>query len=105
MQRHCEEYAKALAFAVAFWAGREGLVEKLQMMPDLEALVASCQQWDGGSPTNELFLPRRIQGPRLALQSGPPVSLPLAQASSTAANAATQTTTPRRKRSGGGGLR
>lgn len=71
MQRHAEAYAEALSFAAAFWAGVEGKSQMLKQMPDLRTLAASCEQWDGGATTGELFLPRRIKGPRLKLAESP----------------------------------
>eukprot|EP00747_Dinoflagellata_sp_TGD_P170135 gnl/TRDRNA2_/TRDRNA2_200929_c0_seq1.p1 gnl/TRDRNA2_/TRDRNA2_200929_c0~~gnl/TRDRNA2_/TRDRNA2_200929_c0_seq1.p1 ORF type:complete len:433 (-),score=80.74 gnl/TRDRNA2_/TRDRNA2_200929_c0_seq1:27-1325(-) len=72
MQKHCEDYAKAIAAATACWAGEGNVAEEVQVVPDLASLVSSVQQWDGGSAASELFSPRKIQGRRLIIRPPPP---------------------------------
>jgi len=76
MQRHSEAYAEAVAYAVKHWAGQEGTLEVLRVVPNLASLVLLCGQWDGGSPSNELFYPRPLMGPRLHIKPSLPMQVP-----------------------------
>jgi len=67
MERQSEAYADAIGLACKFWAGRPEAASALVELPDLSALAASCTQWDGGCPANELFYPRRFQGSKITM--------------------------------------
>lgn len=59
-----ESYARAIAFAVKHWAGERGQ-EDVRMFADLNQLSASLEQFDGGDPARELFVPRKFYGQQL----------------------------------------
>jgi len=65
-------HATAIAFAVRYWAGCAGARSNVRMFADLAQLSAVCEQWDGGDPARELFLPRKFYGRRLDVFSGVP---------------------------------
>lgn len=67
MERQSEAYADAIGLACKFWAGRPEAASSLVELPDLSGLAASCTQWDGGCPANELFYPRRFQGSKITM--------------------------------------
>jgi len=60
-----ESYGAAVAFAVRYWAGSVEAQSSVRMFADLAQLSASCEQWDGGDPARELFIPRKFYGHRL----------------------------------------
>lgn len=76
MQAHAEAYAEAVAYAIKYWSGIESTLEQLRVVPNIASLSLLCGQWDGGSPTNELFFPRPLVGPRLHIKAsyGSPVA-------------------------------
>jgi len=69
MQRHAEAYAEAVAYACGYWSGTGPA--PVETAADVRALSASCQQMDAGSPACDMFLPRRIKGPRLSVRQLP----------------------------------
>lgn len=68
MQRQGEAYAEAVAFAIRAWAGASELPSGVKEVANLNALTAQCEPWEGGSASNELFFPRRIEGQRITLR-------------------------------------
>jgi hypothetical protein len=60
--RLCSEtYAKAIAFAVKYWAG-ESNAEYVSTFSSLKQLCGACEQFDGGDPGTDLFTPRKFMG-------------------------------------------
>jgi len=63
--RMCSEtYAKAIAFALKYWAGEDNL-EQVFTFPSVKQLCAVCEQFDGGDPGTDLFTPRKFMGQSL----------------------------------------
>lgn len=83
MERVCDAYAEAIAFAVGAWCGREGSDDAVALqtgtVASLKELNALCDQFHGGSPGSDGFWPRRFQGQQitLAARKRPSVSLQL----------------------------
>lgn len=67
MKRCSEAYSQGIAFAVRYWAGI-GSTASVEMLPSLAHLSGSCVEFDGGSPANELFWPRRFQGEKISIR-------------------------------------
>jgi len=63
-KRCSETYAKAVAFAVRYWAGEDTL-EQVYTFPSVKQLCAACEQFDGGDPGTDLFTPRKFLGQSL----------------------------------------
>jgi len=69
LQLRCEMYSKAIAFAIRFWSGLEDArTRTLSTFQQMSWLSNSCEQFDGGSTGNSLFLPIRLKGKILAIQ-------------------------------------
>jgi len=63
--RLCSEtYAKAIAFAVKYWAG-DSTSEHVFMFPSAKHVCSACEQFDGGDPGTDLFTPRKFMGQSL----------------------------------------
>jgi len=65
-----EGYAHAIAFATRFWAGDAETHSLVRTFSTLGDLNAACEQWDGGDPSRELFVPRRFFGQQLSILDG-----------------------------------
>jgi hypothetical protein len=67
MKRCSEAYSQGISFAVRYWAGLEDSAS-VASFPSLAHFSSSCAEFDGGSPANELFWPRRFQGQKITVR-------------------------------------
>jgi len=65
-----EGYAHAIAFATRFWAGDCETQSLVRTFSTLAELNAACEQWDGGDPSRDLFVPRKFFGQQLSILDG-----------------------------------
>jgi hypothetical protein len=75
-QTRAKGYASAVAFAVDYWCGGADTHCVSQVYPTLDELCAACDQFNGGSPSNELYSPKPFKGHRLTTNSRTPPALP-----------------------------
>lgn len=64
IQLTSENYARAIAFAVKYWAGDTDS-EQVRIFQDARQLGTVVDQFDGGDPGRELFTPRKFYGQSL----------------------------------------
>lgn len=67
-----EGYARAISFAIRYWAGDSDSQSSVRLFLDTAQLSAACEQWDGGDPARELFTPRKFYGQQLNVLPGIP---------------------------------
>jgi len=72
MQKGCEMYAEAIAFAASFWAGKADARAAALEVSTLEELGAACDQFDGGNAATDLFFPQRFKGLEVQIQRPDP---------------------------------
>jgi len=66
----CGRISQAIAFATRFWAGDWETQSLVRTFSTLAELSATCEQWDGGDPSRELFTPKRFFGQQLSILDG-----------------------------------
>mmetsp|Transcript_43574 Transcript_43574/g.79349 ORF Transcript_43574/g.79349 Transcript_43574/m.79349 type:complete len:658 (+) Transcript_43574:77-2050(+) len=65
MQFGSEAYAYAIARAIRLWALGPSS-HPVEKVPSLSALEARCLPYDGGNAASELYVPKRVEGARVA---------------------------------------
>jgi len=60
MEKQCEAYSEAVAFAIRFWAGNPGAVTSVEECPSMQHLMAMIAPFEGGDASRELFFARRV---------------------------------------------
>lgn len=68
MEKAGEAYAAAIASACKIFT-KTSCIRKPKEVPDLETLNAMCDQYDAGSPTHELFHPKKLKTQALSIRS------------------------------------
>jgi len=71
MEKECEAYAEAIAFAVRSWSGDERTAAYVGEVPTLRDVCSKMDSFDGGSPALELFFPRRFHGQAITIRRPP----------------------------------
>lgn len=71
LEKCCENYAKAIAFAIRFWSGVKQSVAVVRVLPDIAQLEAVCDQMDGGNAAHESYWPRPFLGQQIQLKRRP----------------------------------
>jgi len=85
MEKECEAYAEAIAFAIRTWCGDTRTTAYVKEVPTLRDVSSQMQPFDGGSPALELFFPRRFHGQPISIRrpvspgpaAPPPHTLPV----------------------------
>jgi len=72
MEKACEAYAEAIAFAIRTWCGDSRTTAYVKEVPTLRDVSSQMQPFDGGSPALELFVPRRFHGQPISIRRPTP---------------------------------
>jgi hypothetical protein len=56
MEKHCDAYAEAIAFAIKAWSGDFYALSQMRQAPQMNAVM---QRFSGGDPSKEFFHPAR----------------------------------------------
>eukprot|EP00930_Biecheleria_cincta_P046983 TRINITY_DN32499_c0_g1_i1.p1 TRINITY_DN32499_c0_g1~~TRINITY_DN32499_c0_g1_i1.p1 ORF type:complete len:386 (-),score=53.74 TRINITY_DN32499_c0_g1_i1:156-1313(-) len=75
-QARSKAYAEVIAFASRYWAGRAEDCAAITTFPTLSQVSASCEQYFGGDPSNDLYSPQHFKGHKLNLKSNTKANLP-----------------------------
>lgn len=75
-QARSKAYAKVIAFAARYWAGRPQDCAAITTLSTLSQVTACCEQFFGGDPCNDLYSPQYFKGRNMSLNSNAAGKLP-----------------------------